>query len=361
MPRESSLERDYYSKIYLNSQKKDKISQEDSILNEDSNHLSSRTNRLSFSLNENTSFSTSFTSRNSFNSCSTTMPFSDDTDTMMNSLRRLGIESASIASLANIRNNSYLKSREDDCIETILLLMQPKEDESKKASKKSKSISVIKEEDEIEEKNKLELIKSKNRLPKALKKLLPKSFKSESAVLIVDETMSKSNADFDEKKNKIKKILKFNFCVHFFTQPIESQSKIYLVWLAIVSIIYVYNIFCVTSRFAFKNYLSEDEMFNNSFKSHNNSNSFDLNTYFDSFINSSNKSLEYKEHELSLYEKRDDLPSIFIFIADFISDLVYLLDIFFIQMRIKFLKDGLWISDLKSTRMNYIKSLKFKV
>jgi hypothetical protein len=49
------------------------------------------------------------------------------------------------------------------------------------------------------------------------------------------------------------------------------------------------------------------------------------------------------------------------FLFDYASDLIYLIDIFLIQTRIKFIKEGLWVNDLKSTALNYFQGTKFKV
>lgn len=47
--------------------------------------------------------------------------------------------------------------------------------------------------------------------------------------------------------------------------------------------------------------------------------------------------------------------------ADYICDLVYVMDVFLIQPRIMYLSEGFWISDMNLTRQNYYKKKHFKV
>lgn len=46
---------------------------------------------------------------------------------------------------------------------------------------------------------------------------------------------------------------------------------------------------------------------------------------------------------------------------DYIADIIYLIDMIFIQPRVKYLCDGFWVVDIKSLRKKYIKSKRFKV
>lgn len=48
-------------------------------------------------------------------------------------------------------------------------------------------------------------------------------------------------------------------------------------------------------------------------------------------------------------------------IMDVCADLIYLLDIVVVKHRIMYLCDGFWVRDLKLTRANYMKKVKFKV
>lgn len=46
---------------------------------------------------------------------------------------------------------------------------------------------------------------------------------------------------------------------------------------------------------------------------------------------------------------------------DYIADIIYLIDMIFVQPRVKYLCDGFWVIDIKLLRKNYIKSKRFKV
>lgn len=48
-------------------------------------------------------------------------------------------------------------------------------------------------------------------------------------------------------------------------------------------------------------------------------------------------------------------------IADYVSDLVYLLDIIFVNTRIRFIDDGLWVTDKKLIIKKYLRSTNFYV
>ncbi len=118
-------------------------------------------------------------------------------------------------------------------------------------------------------------------------------------------------------------------------KPINSNGNIYLFWLALVSLAYVYNIFKITSIIT-----------------------FDFDTDYDieagNFSNDSSSNNEtIKDFVMN--------KSIYWFIFDYLSDLIYLIDIFLVQTRVKFLNDGIWVSDLQSTAFNYFKSNKFKI
>jgi len=124
-------------------------------------------------------------------------------------------------------------------------------------------------------------------------------------------------------------------------KPINSNGTIYLAWLALVSLAYIYNIFKITSIITFDfdtdyNVINEENISNSSSSSNNNKSSID---------------------EIGFVMNE----SFYWYIFDYLSDLIYLVDIFLVQTRIKFLNDGIWVYDLKSTALNYFKSNKFKI
>jgi hypothetical protein len=147
-------------------------------------------------------------------------------------------------------------------------------------------------------------------------------------------------------------------------KPIDFQSDLYLLWLSIVSLFYIYNIFAISIRFSFEFdrdavtdeivHLENEEIIENG-------------TYLNftmEFTNATihnNSSSLVIRHKFSQFFKAIIEKRLYWFMFDYLSDLMYLVDIFLIQTRIKFLKEGLWISDLKSTSLNYFKSWKFYV
>jgi hypothetical protein len=115
------------------------------------------------------------------------------------------------------------------------------------------------------------------------------------------------------KKSELVKNLTLR-AIKSFISPIKQQNLSYLLWLSILSTFYLYNLVSISLRFSFDLKLNSTSMGN-------------------------------------LYWST----------ADYIADLVYLIDIFAIKTRIKFIKDGLWVSDYKSMALNHVKSLNFLV
>ena len=191
----------------------------------------------------------------------------------------LGNETDSIVSLKNIRNISYLKSTENESIDTLILKLAPPVVETKK----------------------------------------PDDSKPEIVT---------------EKKNWLKEIYNSVNLI----KAIDSNSTFYLSWLALVSLAYIYNIFGITSRLTFD---------------------FDNDSVYDD-LNSSDLN-ETNQTNFDYYYKYLNNREFYWFLLDYLSDFIYLLDIFFIQTRLRFLNDGVWVSDLKSTALNYFKSSKFRV
>lgn len=133
-------------------------------------------------------------------------------------------------------------------------------------------------------------------------------------------------------------------------KPINANGNIYLAWLALVSLAYIYNIFSITVRLTFDfNTSSDEEMdFSNENAVENSSNETISNATL----------IEEKFDFFAHYSKNRNF---YWFLLDYSADLIYLIDIFFVKTRLKFLSEGLWVSDLKLTALNYFKSSKFFV
>jgi hypothetical protein len=263
--------------------------------------------------------------RSSYSNLNANLNF--DAESLVNSFRRLGIESTSVISLINLRNNSYLISRNDDCIDTILLQMQPSESKPNFQKSNTQGSSTT-SNSQIE-------IKLKHG----------------------NDTASNRRINFlNAFKNRISSIKEL--LIRLFLQPIESQSKKYLIWLSILSIFYIYNLFAISIRFAFE----YDKI---GLSNINESHSETLITAWEP--NVTNHSIDFSYKFKEAFEFASSMGNFILerklywMIGDYLSDIFYLVDIFLIQTRIKFLKDGLWVSDLSSTSMNYFKSPKFKV
>lgn len=59
------------------------------------------------------------------------------------------------------------------------------------------------------------------------------------------------------------------------------------------------------------------------------------------------------------YQTKDNRPIWMAF--DYFADLIYLIDMVWIQPRVKYLNEGFWVTDIKLLRANYIKSKRFKL
>ena len=339
---DNNFERDYYHRIY--NRNNIYSIYEDEVESDQSRYATAAFNSLlnnrSYRRLLTQSTTESYSSRRSGESSSDNYTHDAETESILSSFRRLGIESASLQSIMNLRNNSYLKSLEDDCIETLLMKMQPKEEKKDDKDKKPDDQAVVKAETEA-----------------------PK----------VEEEVKKLTCS-----QKIK--TKFTSFISLFSwdnlgkilKPIDFQSDLYLVWLSIVSIFYIYNIFAISIRFSFEfdREVITDEIVNlenedfsesyDEFILGNGTNLTDFNFTLKNSTLNNNSTLFIRNKVASFFiaiiKKR-----LYWFMFDYLSDLIYLVDIFLIQTRIKFLKEGLWISDLKSTSLNYFKSWKFYV
>lgn len=92
---------------------------------------------------------------------------------------------------------------------------------------------------------------------------------------------------------------------------LDPQGKIYISWLCIVSITFLYNAWVIPLRSSFP------------FQTPKNTNYW--------------------------------------LIADFLADLIYLLDVVFFKHRVMYLFEGFWVKDKNLTRKNYMRKLQFKV
>jgi hypothetical protein len=307
-----TIQNDYPNSIHSTS-----ISSSNSLFNERfiSNFFYSRG---FFNMNDHLS------ARNFENSSS--IRFIDDSETMTiaSNLRRLGIESASINSFMNLRNNSYLKSRENDCIETMLIQMGSPDAVAAEP--------VVALETDNEEKKDAQT--SNMNAP-----LLPPP-----KIEITNEPNEIEEVAFEPKCSCGKvldwlKTLPSIFMSHL--KLIDSQSNFYLIWLALMSLVYIYNIISISIRFSF-NYDNEN---------YENSTAFALNS-LENVTNDTNPGF-WKNLRVS---KR-----FYWSLTDYFCDIVYVADMFLVQTRIKYLEEGLWQSDIKSTSISYFKSWKFIV
>lgn len=172
--------------------------------------------------------------------------------------------------------------------------------------------------------------------------LLPKShFKP--TVLTLDNPSDTELNDDPQKPKSFKE--KFNFKRFF--NAIDPESSHYLLWLAFVALIYVSNIFSITIRYT---YLNEEVNGDNNLK-------------FDDIKNFS-REIDFNISnftKLEIVSANSHVKKHVWFLFDYLFDFVFLLDMFAVQTRIMFLNEGLWVSQLKQTSLNYYKSNKFIV
>jgi hypothetical protein len=252
-------------------------------------------------------------------------------------LRKLGFESASVCSIMNLRNHSYLKSLDNECIDTLLLQMEPA---SPPAAGKAAPDAKDDKKDPAKE------------------PVLPKT--EAGAEEAVEETKKLSFFQRICVQSKPCQSL-INFRKNFWTyiKPVDSQSNFYLAWLGLVTLAYIYNVISISMRYSFKYDKVDDDSptFELSYDcvKFNNNQTAD----WDYFNNTSNFSSNRTESSCKLNFRAS---RVFLWmLADYLCDVVYFIDIFLVQTRIKFLKEGLWQSDIHSTSANYFKSWKFVV
>jgi len=179
--------------------------------------------------------------------------------------------------------------------------------------------------------------------------------------LIITQAATKSKVDDNNQKTtETENIVPKSFLYNFFVtktkrimetslfRPIDSQSLKYLLWLAVVSIAFVYNVIGISLRYSFDIDFEED-LDNNSYLTMNRV----------VFNETSNET--YLIEESIITEVHDFYRNKYWKIADYVADIIYLIDILLIKTRLRFVKEGLWVSDLKSTFLHYYKSPNFFV
>ena len=296
------VSKDYMKSIYLNQEFYSKIGQNVVVLNKEPycgrniHSFHSQLYSLLSNYNDNNSNCTKIDLNDDMNdtvSDQTNLDF--ESQSLRSSLSRLGVESASIETLRHIRNVSYLKSTEHESIDTLLLKFP------------TQSIPV----------------------PPPLPPTIPPPPASDKKSTVEDANISKKSW----------------MTIFDLIKPINSNGNIYLIWLALVSLSYIYNIFGITTRLTFN---FDDDY-------------HEVDEYNDQIFSSLtlNKTKESNRTILMSGYMRDE--NFYWFLLDYLTDFIYLIDTFFIQTRLKFLNDGLWISDLKSTALKYFKSPKFTV
>ena len=298
--------RDYMKSIYLNQEFYSRIGQNVVAFNREPycgrniNSFDSQLYSLLSNYNDNNSNCTETDLAPINDTVSDQTNLDLEAQSLRSSLSRLGIESASIETLRHIRNVSYLRSTEHESIDTLLLKFP------------TQSIPVP---------------------PPPPPPTLPPPPPNTS-----DKKLSVEDANICKKSwMNIFDLIK----------PINSNGNIYLIWLSLVSLSYIYNIFGITTRLTFdfdNDYHEDDE---------------DNNQIFSSLT--LNKTNESNSTSLMNGWKLKGNKNFYWFLLDYSADFIYLIDTFFIQTRLKFLNDGLWISDLKSTALKYFKSSKFTV
>nr|XP_049691802.1 cyclic nucleotide-gated cation channel beta-3 isoform X1 [Helicoverpa armigera] len=98
------------------------------------------------------------------------------------------------------------------------------------------------------------------------------------------------------------------FCDPF--MPIDPQGRRYISWLLLVTFCYSYNAWCVALRATFP------------------------------------------------YQTPENTP--YWMVADYLCDIVYVLDVAFVKPRLMFLHEGFWVDDPTETRKNYRKKMQYK-
>ena len=268
-----------------------------------------------------------------------------------------------------------MKSIENECLDTLLIQLQPDANSQPTTAKQPD-----------EEKKKPEPSKEPSKKEEA----------GDGDALLDGQKKE------EKKKKKRMKCLNRKFWLDMLDSPlvrkyfgsIGSESQFYLVWLSIVSLFYVYNLIGISIRFSF--HYDAPYRVNKSIRiEYNNQTAiasfrsyltmFDAADYESVYMSWSNNrsndvpivlALNESQHSILLDEEEveDDgyrvtevigtlvvKPINYWLFFDYLSDFVSLVDMLLVQTRIKYLKEGSWVSDLKSTALNYFRSWKFKI
>lgn len=91
----------------------------------------------------------------------------------------------------------------------------------------------------------------------------------------------------------------------------HDEGSMYIVWLCVVTLAFIYNLWGVPLRWAF-HYQNED--------------------------------------------------NVYVWLTfDYICDAIYLLDTLLVRPRLRFVRDGIWVQDVNECHKNYIRTFGFKV
>jgi hypothetical protein len=277
----------------------------------------------------------------------------------------------------NLRTHSYLRSLENECVETLLFQMQIEDKTPEALQPPPPAVAKDEKKDPAKE------------------PLLTKPAESTT------DSVDLSNLNFFQRTCVRSKVCQsfaaFRKRIWTYLKPIESQSNFYLAWLGVVAVAYVYSVISISLRYSFKYDAHDpaspliglnrecveqqeqffDDSFNNSQSNWTAMNNSDFNStnwtihvsdYNLTNLTNVNSTLSYfSSNQTDTGVKRNcewrfRVSALFLWmVADYTSDVIYLVDIFLVQTRIKFLKEGLWQSDIQLTAVNYFKSWKFIV
>lgn len=247
-----------------------------------------------------------------------------ETESIISNIRRLGIESPSLSSVQNLRNLSYLQSRDHDCLETLLIQMEPTQEEETESAEKPQEMVDAPPQLEVVH----EVVRKKSKLVSC--------FHRSRKLFILAATRCFSWISILKKLSVL-------------FGPIDFQSKFYLVWLAIVSLAYIYNLIGITLRYSFGVDHNPEGFV------------FDLTSTGNySWLSAANLTGKLESIKYMIEWFRQNRVAFWL-MCDLCADLVYLIDIFLVQTRIKFIREGLWVLETKSTALKYMKSPKFIV
>jgi hypothetical protein len=168
---------------------------------------------------------------------------------------------------------------------------------------------------------------SLNKLTNSFKKVKP----TKSDDIVVNKTEDEQTKK-QETSKRIVKTLK---------ATIDNKSIIYLLWISIVSSAYIFNLLSISLRFAFEYDLFEMDVQQQQ--------------------NSTTKNLKNETNSETIVNDPYSTIRMWWSLIEYVCDLLYLVDIFLVQTRIKFLREGLWVNDLNETIKNYLKSWKFSI